>query len=345
MPRIVAEALVPVLDPLRIALRWPARAPALAVAAALAQGAPPAPSPDGDAPWLRPEQRVTARRLVGVIRRHGGALLADPVGSGKTFVALAVATALRGSASVAVVVPAPLVPQWRRRAQACGVPVEVLSHVAVSRGRLPTPATQIVLIDESHHFRHPDTQRYDHLARFLVSRKMLCITATPVVNRLEDLVHQLLLGVRDDALRSAGTLSLRRSLRAGDAPPTLGQLVIASPACDSLPARREIITRWGGTLDPDAPAWLPMLDALVLSPRGEIAALVRCVLLGAAASSPAALRAALGRYALLLRHGLEAQRAGRPIDRNLIRRFTAEAPDQLLLWEMFPGGASPEALP
>ena len=35
-----------------------------------------------------------ARRAVAAIRRYGGALLADPVGTGKTYVALAVAAAL-----------------------------------------------------------------------------------------------------------------------------------------------------------------------------------------------------------------------------------------------------------
>lgn len=345
MPRIVAEALVAVPDPLTTTLTWPVGSEALSVAAGLAQAAPPAPSIAGDAAWLRVEQRATARRVVGVIQRHGGALLADPVGSGKTFVALAVAAALREEAPVAVIAPAPLLSQWDRRAESCAIPVEILSHVSVSRGRLPDPATRIVLIDESHHFRHPETRRYEHLAPFLVGRRVLCITATPVVNRLEDLAHQLLLGVRDDALRSAGTLSLRLSLRAGQAPPALGELVVASPPADAMPQRRERTTRWEGTVDPEAPAWLPELDALALSTRGPIAALVRCVLLGAAASSPAALRAALGRYAMLLRHGEDARRAGRPVDRALIRRFTAEAPEQLLLWELMPTDVGPASLP
>ena len=341
----MAEALVPVLEPLTTALAWPPRGALTAVAAALAQAAPPAPDDDGDAPWLRADQRLTARRLVGTMKRHGGALLADPVGSGKTFVALAVARALRGESPVAVVVPAPLVPQWRRRAEECGVPVEVISHTAVSRGRSPDPGTSLVVIDESHHFRHPDTRRYAHLSRFLVGRRVLCVTATPVVNRLEDLADQLLLGVRDDALRGGGTISLRRALRNGESIPTLGELVVATPTPTLMPVRNERETRWDGAQHPDTPSWVSALDRLMLSPRGAIAALVRCVLLSAAASSPAALRAALGRYALLLRHAGEAQRAGMPIDRRMIRQFTAEAPEQLLLWELLPVVAGGSPLP
>ncbi len=341
----MAEALVPVLEPLTTTLAWPPPGALNAVGAALAQAAPPAPDDDGDAPWLREEQRLAARRLVGTIKRHGGALLADPVGSGKTYVALAVACALRGELPAAVVVPAPLVPQWRHRAEECGVPVEVISHAAMSRGRTPDPGTRMVIIDESHHFRHPETRRYAHLSRFLVGRWVLCVTATPIVNRLEDMAHQLLLGIRDDALRGGGTISLRRALRNGESLPALGELVIATPMPALMPWRKERESRWDGELDPDAPSWISSLDQLMLSPRGEIAALVRCVLLTAAASSPAALRAALGRYALLLRHAAEAQQAGIPIDRRMIRRFTAEAPEQLLLWELLPAVTGGSALP
>lgn len=332
-------------EPLALAIPRPSAATAMEVAAALARAAPPPLAARGDAPWLRPEQRATARCLVGVLERHGGALLADPVGSGKTFVALAVADALRGAAPAAAIVPAPLIHQWRARAEGCGVPLEVLSHVAVSRGMVPSEATRVVVIDESHHFRHHSTCRYEVLAPFLVGRRVLCVTATPAVNRLEDLAHQLLLGVRDDALRASGTPSLRQALRAGAPPAALGELVIATPPSADLPALSGRATRWNGVSDPAEPAWLSELDALALSSQGPIAALVRCVLLGAAASSPAALRASLARYALLLRHGEDARRAGRPVDRAMIRRFTAEAPEQLLLWEMLPGEVGALQLP
>lgn len=341
----MAEALVPVLEPLATAIAWPGSKGPSAVAAALALAAPPAPDEAGDAPWLHDDQRLTARRLVGAVKRHGGALLADPVGSGKTFVALAVANALRGQTPAAIVVPAALVPQWRRRAEECGVPIEVLSHTAVSRGRTPDARAQIVIIDESHHFRHPGTHRYANLSRALVGQRVLCVTATPVVNRLADLAHQLLLGVRDDALRGGGTVSLRGALRNGEDIPALGELIITTPLSVSMPATRARETPWDGSRDPDPPPWLSALDRLMLSPRGEVAALVRCVLLAAAASSPAALRAALGRYALLLRHAAEARRAGIAIDRRMLRQFTADAPEQLLLWEVMPAVYADTLLP
>src|SRR6266498_1869182 len=101
-PRILSEHLVPVPEPFAVALRPAGEAqpcdvvgsaaralldgPSLAPdAAAASQWPPPA--------WLAPHQVPAARRLTAIIARHGGALLADAVGLGKSYVALAVALA------------------------------------------------------------------------------------------------------------------------------------------------------------------------------------------------------------------------------------------------------------
>src|SRR3989442_208159 len=65
--------------------------------------------------WLAPHQVPAAERLTGILGRHGGALLADAVGLGKSYVALAVALAL--GEPFALVVPAVLVRPWRRPLQ------------------------------------------------------------------------------------------------------------------------------------------------------------------------------------------------------------------------------------
>ena len=343
MPRLVAESLAPVRELAAATLPWPAPAGATHVAAAIASALAPEQALTGAPSWLRPEQVGTVGRVLAVLERHDGALLADPVGSGKTYVALAVAAMQRGR--TAAVVPAPLVDQWRMRAAECGVALEVVSHTAVSRGVLPETDPRLVIIDEAHHFRHPGTRRYGTLARFLVARRMLALTATPLVNRPEDLLHQLLVGIHDDALRAEGTPSLRHSLTRGHVPAALGSLVVATPPSAALPGREERRVGWSLDTPVEAPPWMAELDALAIATRGSVAALVRCVLLNAAASSPAALHGALGRYAALLRHGLEARRAGRAIDRAAIRRFTAEAPEQLLLWELMPDESSGDVLP
>ena len=73
----------------------------------------------------------------------------------------------------------------------------------------------LVIVDESHHFRNPRTRRFGFIAPWLVGRPVLLVSATPVVNRMADLVHQLRLGVRDDALSADGIASLHRALMAG----------------------------------------------------------------------------------------------------------------------------------
>ena len=61
---------------------------------------------------LRDHQRDAAVRLRLAIDRFGGALLADEVGLGKTYTALAAA---RGVETLLVVAPAALAPMWRDR--------------------------------------------------------------------------------------------------------------------------------------------------------------------------------------------------------------------------------------
>ena len=110
-PSIVAESLEAVPDPLVTALRPGPPASGMAVAAALARSLAPAEAADRPPSWLLPEQVQSFRRVLAALRRHRGAVLADPVGSGKTYVALAAAAALnRGS--TACLVPATLLSQW-----------------------------------------------------------------------------------------------------------------------------------------------------------------------------------------------------------------------------------------
>jgi superfamily II DNA or RNA helicase len=225
-PFIVAEALPDVLDPGATALRAGPAAPAPSVARAIARSLLP-PEADVDPPeWLLPSQHQPYRRTIDAISRHGGALLAQPVGSGKTWVALAIARHVNADAVTTVLAPATLLAHWRRTASALAVPVEVISHARPSGGALPTDPG-MAIIDESHHFRNPSTRRYATVAPWLVGRRALLLTATPVVNRLDDLAAQLRLTIRDDALAASGIGSLSLLLATGRGHPALSDLVIA----------------------------------------------------------------------------------------------------------------------
>src|SRR6476646_9120304 len=240
-PRIVAESLAAVADPLRTGLACGPLASGLEVARALARAAMPPESPRGAPPWLLPGQVRSFRRVLAALDRYGGALLADPVGSGKTYVALAVAAAQRRTA--VCLVPAMLAQQWADVARRLGVPVEIGTHQQTSRSRLPEVRAGLVIIDESHHFRNPRTRRYGHVAPWLIGRRVLLLSATPVVNQVGDLAAQLLLGVRDDALLPDGVISLHSALAGGAGVAALGRLVVEDTAeAGPRPARTSRIS-------------------------------------------------------------------------------------------------------
>lgn len=140
----------------------------------------------------------------------GGALLADVVGLGKTYVALAIATRYR---SAVAAVPAVLRPQWEATAHSLGVPVTLHSHESLSRGSCLPPA-DLIIIDEAHRFRNAATRRYDRLAYDIGNADILAVTATPLVNGLSDLVNVLRLFLPDSALATLGIPSLQEVVEA-----------------------------------------------------------------------------------------------------------------------------------
>ena len=154
--------------------------------------------------WLLPHQVDAARRLAGSLGAFGGAICADAVGLGKTYVGLAVATRYR---RVAAAVPAILTEQWHRRAEEVGVGLTILSHESLSRGAT-LPRADLVIVDEAHRFRNPSSRRYRALARGIGSAHLLLLTATPVVNRAADLTALLRLFLADNRLAILGVPSL-----------------------------------------------------------------------------------------------------------------------------------------
>ncbi len=333
-PSLVAESLAAVRDPLAAWLRPGPRAAPEAVAAALARALLPPESDEGAPSWLRPDQRLSFRRVLAAVRRYHGALLADAVGTGKTWVALAVAAALEPGRMPHVVAPAALLMQWRETAARAGVPIRLHSHETLSRGRLPSAHAAVIIVDESHRFRTPTTRRYQTIAPWCVGRRGILLSATPAVNRLEDVARQLALFVRDDALAWSGVPSLLEGL-SRRTPDALAHLVITgADRSAALPAR---VSREQCPVEPsDSPFW-PVhraVSSLKLSEHPVVASLIRVVLLQALASSPAALALALSRYRGLLLAARDAQASGHLVSRNAIRRMVGADTDQLVLWPL-----------
>jgi superfamily II DNA or RNA helicase len=138
---------------------------------------------------LRADQIETVRRVRAHLRRDGGCLLADDVGTGKTYVALAAA---RDWARPLVVAPASLRTTWARAAERAGVPCEFTSHEALSRGRALDAPFDGIVVDESHRFR-ATSRRHAMLARLAARAPVLLLSATPLQNRVQELAAQLAL--------------------------------------------------------------------------------------------------------------------------------------------------------
>jgi superfamily II DNA or RNA helicase len=167
---------------------------------------------------LRPHQQSAIERAACAIREFGGALLSDHVGTGKTYVALALA---KPDEETTVVAPAVLRDMWTKAASNAKVQIhfvstESLSRVAVSVDReMTSPGTAFVIVDEAQHFRNRATQRFGSLGRMCSGRRVLLLSATPIHNRHRDLesLLSLFIGSRAANLTVAeiGRVVIRRN--------------------------------------------------------------------------------------------------------------------------------------
>ena len=151
---------------------------------------------------LRPHQRSAVLRLRQSLREFGGAVLCDPVGTGKTFTALAVPPL---DARLIVVAPAILRDMWSRALAMAGRSADFISFESLSRGSLPELRHNFVIVDEAHHARNPKTVRYELLSHLVSYSDVVVLTATPIHNRRADLVAliSLFLGERAASLTTS----------------------------------------------------------------------------------------------------------------------------------------------
>src|SRR5690625_4349253 len=174
-------------------------------------------------------QRDGLYRAIDYLDKHSGVLIADGVGLGKTYLAgeLMRRTIKDNRQRVLLIAPASLRdgPWARFRAQHMLMDIEVLSYQELAmdprlggNGRYqlkfdPSEYAMIV-IDEAHAYRNPDTHRSSTLRRLLEGtprKQVVLLTATPVNNNLWDLYHLLSYFIRNDAqFLPAGIPSLRK---------------------------------------------------------------------------------------------------------------------------------------
>ena len=176
-------------------------------------------------------QKHGVARALRLIREMGGVIVADEVGLGKTFVAGEILQLYRFRRQRALLIcPASLRDTtWRRFLSTYQLFVECLSfeqlandvqlrdaqrpHADQDHLQRPLDEYQLVIVDEAHNYRNPDTPtRAAALRRLMFGqrRELLLLTATPVNNSLWDLYHLVRFFLRQDAhLSDRGILSIR----------------------------------------------------------------------------------------------------------------------------------------
>lgn len=189
-------------------------------------------------------QQDAALAIINKLERYNGCILADSVGLGKTFTALAVIKYYENkNRSVLVLCPKKLSDNWTTfRGNYVNNPVatdrlryDVLYHTDLSRNsgksngidlsRIVWGNYDLVVIDESHNFRNggqtygeegEKENRYlkllNKVIRAGVKTKVLMLSATPVNNRFTDLKNQIMLACEGDAEQMDGRLDTASSL-------------------------------------------------------------------------------------------------------------------------------------
>ena len=187
-------------------------------------------------------QKDAALAIISKLERYNGCILADSVGLGKTFTALAVIKYYENrNLRVLVLCPKKLSDNWMTyKANYKNNPIagdrlryDVLYHTDLSRdkgfsggldlSKLNWSAYDLVVIDESHNFRNGGAvdddgkeNRYVHLMNQVIRpgarTRVLMLSATPVNNRFYDLRNQLALAYEGDSTEWREKLNTNRSV-------------------------------------------------------------------------------------------------------------------------------------
>lgn len=189
-------------------------------------------------------QKDAALAIINKLEKYNGCILADSVGLGKTFTALAVIKYYENkNKSVLVLCPKKLTDNWNTyKANYTNNPIagdrlryDVLYHTDLSRtrgesngidlARINWGNYDLVVIDESHNFRNGgkisggDNEKENRYLKLLnkvirkgVKTKVLMLSATPVNNRFNDLKNQLALAYEGNTEYIDERLNTTRSI-------------------------------------------------------------------------------------------------------------------------------------
>ncbi len=210
---------------------------------------------------LAPFQRDGYERARRILASHHGVVYADGVGTGKTEIGLAFIEeyALRRGHHALVVAPAQLAGTWKQRIDQARLPAQVISFQQLASDEQLAPHSanrhrylhnardsyRLVIVDEGHALRNPDTTWYRAMERLLGGERkdLVLLTATPINNGLWDLYNLVMVFARHDRAFAAFGIPSVRSLfvRAGanERDPENLDLDRLFPLADAVSVRRD----------------------------------------------------------------------------------------------------------
>lgn len=155
-------------------------------------------------PALADFQKVAVKQAIQIIKDYGTCFVSDVVGLGKTYIGTALLkhfSLVYGNRPLIICPPA-LKEMWERFNERYHLNARIISMGMLqvddedkSKNILlddfKYKDRDLVLVEESHNFRYPDTQRYQILQPYLQTRKAIFLTATPRNKTAWDIYYQI----------------------------------------------------------------------------------------------------------------------------------------------------------
>lgn len=177
-------------------------------------------------------QRKGVLNIIKILQKYDGAILADAVGLGKTWTALAVMKFFHWEGrEVVLFCPKKLFHNWNRykknmnsRFEPDQLDFTIRFHTDLQTDRMERytdradtlfidERPKLIVIDESHNLRNDKSQRYKFLVEEILKKngnvKVLMLSATPINNTLLDIRNQFKLMVQGNPAGFEDTLGLK----------------------------------------------------------------------------------------------------------------------------------------
>jgi superfamily II DNA or RNA helicase len=155
-------------------------------------------------------QKGGVKSLIRMLNKYNGAILADAVGLGKTWSALAVMKSFQNKADVLLLCPKKLEQNWKQYIKKNDsifeddkLDYDVKFHTDLRIGGfndtflqyLLNDKSKLIVIDESHNLRNDKSSRYKYLVDEILQKskgeiKVLLLSATPINNSFKDIRNQ-----------------------------------------------------------------------------------------------------------------------------------------------------------